>query len=512
MKYYHPNVTSGQYDWDKELFYALNKISESSSDAEFQKNLVDWIKSYGSIFVNDKVNRNNGQTKVEEKIIPDFSWIETELIPSEARIILKSIVSRQIIGTSYYVNKTIAGGAEFINEKTYDNLVRPDVGFRFLTLFRYWNYIEYFYPYKYLAQNWDAVLEEFIPLMYKSCEGLEYRKLLWQLFAKINDSHANLISDSLWRDFKGLYHLPIKLSKIEDKTIVTDVWHEDYAQKEMFLPGDEIIMVDGVTLDSLFQTAKNYIPASNYRTKYRDFLLDLLRSNKEMLSVTYARKGVLHSKKYVLRRNDENYFLERLSIPKYSFMDFDSIAYVNLVSRKTVILPELINKKVIIVDLRGSISDSVENFLDISDLIPFSVQFAVSSEIDSHIPGRFIINEKAATINTGKTRRFKGRIIILVNEFTQSNSEFMAMFYRALPNSMVIGSQTAGTDGDITFVDLPGGIKTGFTGVGIYYPDRSETQNVGIKIDKYVEPSLQDVTEGRDIQLEMALQMSGINR
>lgn len=512
MKYYHPNIISGQYDWDKELFHALNKISQSSSDSEFQKNLFDWIKSYGTININDKVDKGNNQTKNNVKIIPDFSWIETELIPNEARIILKSIAFQQVIETSYYVNKTLAGGAQFTNEKVYDNLVQPDMGFRFLTLFRYWNYIEYFYPYKYLAQDWNTVLEEFIPLMHKSWDELEYRKLLWRLFTKINDSHANLIIDSLWGDFKGAYNLPIKLSKIDNRNIVIDVWDNEYVQKEYLLPGDEIIMVDGITLDSLFQIAKDYIPASNHRTKYRDFLLDLVRSKKKELSITYVRNGMLYSKKCTLKKNDENYFFDRLPIPKFSFMDFDSIAYVNLVCKKAVKLPELINKKVIIVDLRGSISNSVENFLDISELIPFSVQFAISSEIDNHMPGRFIINEKAATISTNKDCRFKGKIIILVNEFTQSNSEFMSMFYQSLPNSIIVGSQTAGTDGNMTFVNLPRGIKTGFTGVGVYYPDGSETQKVGIKIDRYVEQSLEDFIEGRDTQLEMALQISGLNK
>lgn len=128
------------------------------------------------------------------------------------------------------------------------------------------------------------------------------------------------------------------------------------------------------------------------------------------------------------------------------------------------------------------------------------------------MPGRFIINEKAVTISTNKDCRFKGKIIILVNEFTQSNLEFMSMFYQSLPNSIVVGSQTVGTDGNMTFINLLGGIKTGFTGVGVFYPDGSETQKVGIKIDRYVEQSLEDFIEGRDTQLEMALQISGLNK
>lgn len=38
----------------------------------------------------------------------------------------------------------------------------------------------------------------------------------------------------------------------------------------------------------------------------------------------------------------------------------------------------------------------------------------------------------------------------------------MAMLYQSLPNTLTVESQTAGTDGNMTFVDLPGGIKTAF--------------------------------------------------
>ena len=44
------------------------------------------------------------------------------------------------------------------------------------------------------------------------------------------------------------------------------------------------------------------------------------------------------------------------------------------------------------------------------------------------------------------------------------------------------------------------------TGIGVYYPDGSETQQVGIKIDEIITPTIQSVREGRDIVLEKALE------
>jgi C-terminal processing protease CtpA/Prc len=57
------------------------------------------------------------------------------------------------------------------------------------------------------------------------------------------------------------------------------------------------------------------------------------------------------------------------------------------------------------------------------------------------------------------------------------------MMYQAAINATVIGSQTAGADGNVTTVVLPGGYMASFSGLGILYPDGTQTQRTGIKID-----------------------------
>ena len=52
------------------------------------------------------------------------------------------------------------------------------------------------------------------------------------------------------------------------------------------------------------------------------------------------------------------------------------------------------------------------------------------------------------------------------------------MAFQTIPGAIVIGSQTAGADGNVSKFYLPGGIHTCFSGVGIYYPDGTETQRV----------------------------------
>jgi len=71
----------------------------------------------------------------------------------------------------------------------------------------------------------------------------------------------------------------------------------------------------------------------------------------------------------------------------------------------------------------------------------------------------------------------------LVNEGTMSHGEFSAMAYATLPNTIIMGSQTAGADGNLNTVNLPNNLTTNFSGLGVYYPNGTPTQCVGIKVD-----------------------------
>jgi len=88
-------------------------------------------------------------------------------------------------------------------------------------------------------------------------------------------------------------------------------------------------------------------------------------------------------------------------------------------------------------------------------------------------------------------------VIILVNEETQSQAEITVMAFRKSPGSLVIGSATAGANGNLSLIPLPGGIITGITGIGIYNPDGSDTQRIGIVPDIEIKPTIKGIKEER---------------
>ena len=100
---------------------------------------------------------------------------------------------------------------------------------------------------------------------------------------------------------------------------------------------------------------------------------------------------------------------------------------------------------------------------------------------------------------------YKGKVAILVDEVSQSQAEYTTMALRAGPRAIVVGSTTAGADGNVSSIPLPGGISTMMSGIGVFYPDQTPTQRIGIVPDVVVTPTIDGIREGRDEVLEAAL-------
>lgn len=81
------------------------------------------------------------------------------------------------------------------------------------------------------------------------------------------------------------------------------------------------------------------------------------------------------------------------------------------------------------------------------------------------------------------------------------------MALRKAPNATVIGENSIGADGNVANINLPGGVITTITGIGIYTPETSETQRVGIEPDIYVKPTIQGIRDGKDELLDYAIEL-----
>jgi hypothetical protein len=113
-----------------------------------------------------------------------------------------------------------------------------------------------------------------------------------------------------------------------------------------------------------------------------------------------------------------------------------------------------------------------------------------------------------ATGGSGIAYPYSGNILLLFDERTLSQAEYTCMGLEQFPGALKIGSTTAGADGNVSKIYLPGKIYTYFTGMGTYYPDFTQTQRVGIIPDYEVHPTIEGIRAGMDEVLAFALDCS----
>jgi hypothetical protein len=168
-------------------------------------------------------------------------------------------------------------------------------------------------------------------------------------------------------------------------------------------------------------------------------------------------------------------------------------------------MAKLKDTKGIVIDFRCYPSDFLV-FTLMKYLNPLPAPFVKFTKGSIENPGAFIYG---TTLNAGDTNAnyYKGKVIIIVNETTQSSAEYHTMAFRTAPNAKVIGSTTAGADGNVSKITLPGGISTMISGIGILTPDGKETQRVGIIPDVEVKRTIKGYKEGRDEMLEKAIEL-----
>lgn len=97
-------------------------------------------------------------------------------------------------------------------------------------------------------------------------------------------------------------------------------------------------------------------------------------------------------------------------------------------------------------------------------------------------------------------------VVVLMDKTTLSFSEMAVTIFSTDENVTVLGENSMGSDGNVVYLPLPGGISVSFTSLGCYEVDGTQTQRTGITPDIPVSRTIQGVKEGRDELMEAAVQ------
>jgi len=504
LKYYHPQVTAGKLHWDYELFRILPAVLAAPDRVSVREVLLKWIDGLGPV---EACKHCEALNLVDLELRPDLDWIGDQvLLGSELSKALLSIQQNRANTDQFYVS-LVPGvlNPVFEHELSYGNIKYPDAGFQILALYRFWNIIEYWAPNRdIVGEDWNGVLREFVPRIALAKTSDEYQRELMALIAMIHDTHANLWSSLAVRPPVGECRLPVNMRFIGTSAVVAGFASADAGAKSGFKAGDVVTELDGQPVEKLVASWTPYYADSNEAARLRDMARTMTNGACGPVTVGVRRGSDAVSVQAQRLPATSMTITSTHDLPGDTFRLLSpDVAYLKLSSIKAAEIDHYLSlaakTKGIVVDIRNYPSEFVVFSLGdhfVEKPVPF-VKFTVG---DLSNPGAFHWGDTESL--TPAAPHYAGKIVVLVDEVTQSNAEYTTMAFRTSPQAVVLGSTTAGADGNVSSIPLPGRFNSMISGIGVFYPDGKPTQQIGIVPDKMVRPTIEGIRDGRDEVLE----------
>jgi C-terminal processing protease CtpA/Prc len=441
---------------------------------------------------------------------------------SDERVISAAIASINDSGVEKEVTTTNSLAAPMLNgskDAPYAQMTFPTEEYRLLALFRFWNVINYFFPYKHLTDKpWDTVLSDFIPRFLENQNQLDYEMTVAEMVARLQDTHGFVGPLKQLDAHLGGFAPPISLLMASGRLIVANLLDEKSAQAAGVQIGDAIISVDGEPIEQRIAYLSKFKSLSTSSSAYRYVHPTALRGAKDstaklclegvdgrIRNVEIARTVGLGSAALPAPRKTPVYQV----LPNgYGYIDLARLPLAD--AHKS--MDAVMNTPALIFDMRGYPNGTAwEIGPRLSEKKSFAVaQFrrplqdaaaVVDEDLEGSAPEFFF--EQKMPIARGAA--YKGKVVVLINEDAISQSEHTCLFFEAATNVTFIGSATNGANGDVTSLVLPGGIYVSFSGHDVRHADGRQLQRIGIQPHIKVEPTAKDIREGRDEVFEAAV-------
>ncbi len=337
-----------------------------------------------------------------------------------------------------------------------------------------------------------------------------YRLIIQELLAHLEDSHT-AIAPYQTTLLDNYAFLPVKLRLVEKQIVV------EYSETSLLEIGDVLLSMNEQNIEELELYWKPYLSASTPQAFYAELCRNLSMGKKgTFLNLTIQRN--LSKKKisllYSLPNTPEKPSSEPLIFlpnPAWKYIQKvgNNIAYIKLCQISS---PSLFSQVFTIAQKMSGVilemRDYPRAFQDafIGYLCPQtcpSAEFKFPVFRGSDIQKKFW--EFIQYHIEPRELQITQPLAVLIDESTVSAAEDVCIYLHNAQRATFVGSKTTGVDGNVTRIYLGKGNFIHITGMAVRYSE-GEIQNVGIRPDIEVKPTIKGMREGRDEVLERAIE------
>ncbi len=532
VKYTHPVFLTGEKDWDTELIALIPQVRQAENSEATNQILNEWLLSLGEIqYETDTPTAQWSSAKEEDKVvIADTSWIfDKKYLGEELSANMEPLTKplpdiNRAKAPIDFVREYYSGYNQptmFINEKLYEDMDYSDESYRLLGLFRVWNVMEYYSPYlDILDEDWEDLLPDFIIQMLQGDDQHSYDLTIAALTAKLQDAHVTFGSneDFIKKEFGEYLINDVEFVSAEGEVVILQTFDESCPLQS----GDIVHKLDGVDIKDVIEHQKRYLSVTTDEKIKNALEYTLLRSHSKTPEVTVIRDG-----KEMTFNVDASEF-QGYSGPRYgvSFQDGEPKPYEIIEGNIGVINPDFMDLQSGVIhanevkwaEAMNALKDTDGLIVDLRQypsnswfcLPPYFFEEPevglIAATISEAVPGTFL---KEPVYNFNRKPRaaysYDKEVVVLIDEHSQSASEYAAMLVQNGEKVTLMGENTIGSNGFCLLLPIPGGNMVLYTAQGIYTPDGGQTQRIGVSPDIEVKKTIEGIKEGRDEVKEAAV-------
>ncbi len=555
VKYFHPSDEAAELDWDYFAIYGVRKILNNNQDDfhDLLKELFQPIAPTAN-FVNKKnkdlLNHfyeeniqgfsnekflmwiHNGDGKLKEGRTYNSTRVEIngyDIDKNEYSITL-DISGKPIIIPHYVLSKQAR--LSMINSKSYQSLLSSmentsknlkgqeisKVG-TIAYLINAYNSIKHFYPYfnKKDSDKWDNYFADIIEAVLnddkQTRSSINWLRLL---LSHLNDAHVDVYKKNDSKAYPDIF-----IRYVDNQYIIYNTT-ENYSS----LKGTRVKKVDGKPLEELINNQIQFVSYGVKAFGIQEALKKIL--GRRPFSMIQFELESSNLRDTIVNMNCFSSLGAYTVLGEYSkigktFSEVNSnTCYLNLVDLTSIDDKFQIKQQSkynnIIIDIRGypTLNSKDKNslisyFLKENDtlnwlFVPIVKLPNQTNEDYSFKPSGWKLPKNDSP--------FDHDIFVLIDHMAVSYSESIIGYFANLPKAKLVGSPTAGANGNINTISLPDKVIYEYTGMKVLKHDGSRLHGIGFLPDVEVKPTIQGVIDGRDEVLEKAIELAreGIKR
>jgi C-terminal processing protease CtpA/Prc len=398
-------------------------------------------------------------------------------------------------------------------------------GQRIAGLLKLWRVLDTFFLHLEFADiDWERMPHDWLPRVEAAESTVDYYDVLMQLAAHLNDSHIGIAHPAVMAVLarRGGSHIPpMRLQPVEDSAVIAAVY--DGGVKAGLARGTEVTAIDGRPIAELAAERGAWMSASTPQAR-RQMAMALARLGPEGSVATLSvvddagarTVGVPRSMPYgsppLPDTSEQPPEVRR--VDGFGYMDLTRVATPE---DARAALRSFLGTPGLVLDMRGYPRcgpqfSIVPHLIDrpcsstLFEIPHRTPETALSDPADEAPFGVDSARLMHYVVHPDPDLHYGGPVAVLIDERAISSAEDFCIYLRNAGRATFVGSPTTGTNGDVTFVMLPGGGLMNFTGMRVRYADGARFQNLGILPDVEAHPTIAGLRAGRDEVLDAAIQ------